>query len=80
MANFDGSSILDWIKAIVGNLFIAILIVRTVGQYARSDWGEMMMSLGAAIGVVGVIYFPDQVIGLLKKLFGGASGSAMGLY
>lgn len=76
MANFDGSSILDWVKAIAGNIFIAIMIVRSIGQYARSDWGDMATSLLAGLAVAAIIYFPDQVIALLKKIVGGGGAAA----
>lgn len=70
MGNFDGSTILDWIKGIAGNIFMAILIVRSIGQYSRADWADMLTSMFGAVIVAGIIYFPDQVQALLRSLWG----------
>lgn len=64
--NFTGAGIKDWALAIIGNLFIVILVVRAVSHYAKAEWGALMTSVAAAIVLVGFIYFPDQVISILK--------------
>ncbi|GAA1746273.1 hypothetical protein [Nostocoides vanveenii] len=62
-----GLALRNWVLVIVGNIFVIILAVRAVGYYARRDWGDMTAHLVAAVVVAGVIFFPDQVITLLKN-------------
>lgn len=68
--DFTGSGIKEWVLAIVGNLFIVVLVVRMVSHYAKAEWGALMTSLAAAIVLVGFIYFPDDVISILKTAWG----------
>ena len=69
MTDFTGAGVKGWILAIVGNLFIVLLVVRAVSHYARQEWGQLLTSLAFAIVLVGMIYFPDQVISILKTVW-----------
>ncbi|MEU2086528.1 hypothetical protein ABZ569_32235 [Streptomyces albus] len=65
----DGADLKTWVLVIVGNLFIAVLAVRLLGHYAKREWGDMVTNLIGAVILVGVIYFPDSFVSLLKALW-----------
>ena len=65
--NFIGADFKDWVLIIAGNIFIIILVVRSVGHYAKKEWGELLGHILAAIVVGGLIYANDQSVALLKN-------------
>lgn len=69
MTDFTGAGIQKWVLAIVGNIFIIILVVRSVSYYAKAAWGELATNLAAAVVLVGMVYFPNDVISILKTVW-----------
>lgn len=65
----DGADLKTWVLVIVGNIFIAVLAVRLLGHYAKREWGDLVTNLIAAVVLVGIIYFPDQFVSVLKLLW-----------
>lgn len=70
-----GNAFRDWVLVILGNIFIIVLAVRAVGYYAKQEWGSLIGHVVAGILVAGVVYLPDQVIGILKGAWERFSGS-----
>lgn len=69
-----GDQFTGWILAILGNIFIVILVIRCFGDWIRKDWGALVGDLVMGIIIAALVYFPTQFIGLLKgawKLFTG---------
>lgn len=71
---FDGADFKDWVLGIAGNIFIVILVVRSVGYFAKKEWGELVGHLIVAVFLVALIWFTDPVINLLKAIWGLISG------
>lgn len=71
----DGIAIKDAVLVLAGNIFIIIFIVRTVGAFAKKEWGDLVVNILAAIVIAGFVYFTDSSIEVLKgiwsMLFGG---------
>lgn len=65
--NFTGADFKDWVLIIAGNIFIVILVIRSVGYYARKEWGEFVGHIVGAILVGGLIYANDAAMALLKQ-------------
>jgi hypothetical protein len=74
MTPITGESFKDAILVIAGNIFIVIFIFRTVGAYAKKEWGELITNLLAAILIVGFVYFTDSSINVLKWFWGLITG------
>ncbi|MGW1976658.1 hypothetical protein [Streptomyces sp. NPDC001889] len=63
-----GSSLASWIITIVGTLFGAVLAVRSLGHWARSEWGALVTHLiGAAIAAF-AIFNTDKAIDVLSAI------------
>ena len=69
-----GNELADWIIAIVGNVFLVILIIRLVGAWMKDQWGQVIGILVGGIIVAAAIYMPDQfksfLTGLWKLIMG----------
>lgn len=65
-----GAGFKDWVLVILGNIFVVILAIRAVGYYARREWGEMTAHLLGGVLVAAIVYFPDQIVTLLKTVWG----------
>ena len=73
--NLTGTGLRDAVLVVLGNVCIVIHAVRAVGYYARREWGEMVMHLVGGVLVAAVIYFPSQVVELLKSAWTTFTGS-----
>ncbi len=69
ITGITGDAFKDWIIAIMGNIFIVILVVRSVGYYLRKEWGELVGHLIVAVVVAAIVYFPDSFVTFLKGLW-----------
>lgn len=69
-----GEGLKDAILVILGNIFIIILAVRAVSYYAKREWGDLITHVAAGILIAAIIYFPDQVVSLLKSLWSAFAG------
>lgn len=67
MPTFD--AIRDWVLVLAGNIFIIIFVVRSVGAYGKKEWGELTINLLAAVLLVGLIYFNESFIELLRNVW-----------
>lgn len=67
--NFTGADLKDWVLIIAGNIFIVILVVRSVGYYAKKEWGELIGHFLVAVVIAGLIYANDQTLSMLKGLW-----------
>lgn len=72
---FTGEALKNAILLILGNIFIVLLAVRAVGAWARKEWGELVALVVGAVLVAGFIYFPDQIVTLLKAIWSQLTGS-----
>lgn len=64
-----GDAIRDGILVLAGNIFIIIFVVRSVGAYGKKEWGELTINLLAAVLLVGLIYFNESFIELLRNVW-----------
>lgn len=64
-----GAELRDWVLLIAGNIFMVILAVRSVGHFAKREWGEFTGMLLAAVVVAGIIWFPTQTIELFRQIW-----------
>lgn len=64
-----GTDLKDWVLLLAGNIFVVILAVRSVGYFAKREWGEFTGMIIAAVLVAGFVYFPDQAISVLKQVW-----------
>lgn len=69
-----GEGLQELVLSILGTFFIIILAARAVGYYAKREWGELITHLVAGVVIAAIIYFPDQVVGLLKSLWSAFAG------
>lgn len=77
VVGITGDAFKDWVIAILGNIFIVVMVVRSVGHYTKREWGELVGNLAFAVVVAAIVYFPNQFISLLKgvwNLFTGGNG------
>lgn len=77
ITGITGDAFKDWVIAILGNVFIIVMVVRAVGHYTKREWGELIGNLVMAVVVAAMVYFPDQFINILKgawNLFTGGLG------
>jgi hypothetical protein len=65
-----GTAIKDWVLVIAGNVFIIILVVRSVGYFAKKEWGDFIGHILVAVVIAGLIYATDTAITLFKGLAG----------
>ena len=74
-----GSEIANWIIAIVGNIFIVVVVVRLLQGWMKDEWGKIVSVLAGAVLVGACIYFPDQFksfLGAIWNLFTGGGAAA----
>ena len=67
--NFTGADFKDWVLIIAGNVFIVILVIRSVGYYAKKEWGELIGHLLVAVVIAGLIYANDAALALLQNFW-----------
>lgn len=67
MLTFD--AIKNTVLIAAGNIFIIIFVVRSIGAYAKKEWGELVTNILAAIILVGFIYFTDSSINTFKWIW-----------
>ena len=60
MGQYTGQAFFDAIIAIAGNFFIIILVWRSIGHWARDEYGRLIGLVGVAIVIFAFIYFPAQ--------------------
>ena len=73
--NFTGESLKNALLLIIGNAFIVFLAIKAFGSWARKEWGELTALVAGAVVVSGFIYFPTQVVNLLKGIWTALTGS-----
>ncbi|MFK0009906.1 hypothetical protein ACIQTZ_22915 [Paenarthrobacter sp. NPDC090520] len=71
----DFTLIKDAILVAAGNIFIIIFIFRSLGAYAKKEYGELITNVLAAVVLVGFIYFTDSSINVFKWIWGQISGT-----
>jgi hypothetical protein len=71
-----GADFKDWVLVIAGNIFIAILVLRSIGHYFKREWGELFGHLAAGVLVGGLIYANNETINVLKGFWGLISGGS----
>ncbi|WP_372412588.1 hypothetical protein [Streptomyces luteireticuli] len=65
-----GDSLVQWVLAIVGSLFGAVLAVRAFGHWMKKEWGALITHcLGGAVVAV-MIWTPNTAISILKTIGG----------
>lgn len=76
IAQITGSEVMDWILAILGNLFLAFLAIRIIAAWMKDEWGKGIGILVGGLLVAAIIYLPEQfknfLLGLWKLLVGGS--------
>lgn len=65
-----GAQVKDWVFAIGGNAFWAILVIRAVMYFFREDWGKLTSCMFGAVFIVGCIYFPEAMKAMLSGVWG----------
>lgn len=65
----SGEDLRDWILLVAGNIFIIVLAARSVGHFAKREFGEMIGMCVAAVVVAGFVYFPDESIDFLTDIW-----------
>ncbi len=69
-----GADFKDWVLVIAGNIFIAILVLRSIGHYFKREWGELFGHIAAGVLVGGLIYANNETINVLKGFWTLLSG------
>ncbi|WP_199550307.1 TcpD family membrane protein [Streptomyces sp. N35] len=63
-----GSPIKTLVLLVLGNLFVAMLAVRVIGHWMKSEWGKLVTTLAGAALVAFVVWAPESAVNLLKSL------------
>ncbi len=69
-----GADLKTWVLLIGGNIFICVLVVRLIGDFAKRAWGDLIGTFIAAVFVAGCIYYPDQMVTVFQTLWTKVSG------
>lgn len=64
----DLSELKDWAILVVGNIFIVLLLIRTVGAWAKREYGDLFTNLAIAIVIGFLVYANDSAIALIQQL------------
>lgn len=62
-----GKGLSDWIVTVGQNVFVALFVVGAVRNFAKKAWGPFVTLFAAGALVAWIIYYPDQVVGILKN-------------
>lgn len=76
MDSVTGAGLKDWVIIVAGNIFIVLFVVRTLGAFAKKEWGEMIVNVLVGVFVAGLVYSTDSTITILKNLWSLISGAA----
>lgn len=63
-----GAELKDWILTIAGNVLIIIFVVRSIGYYAKKEWGEFIVHIIVSVILVMFVYFTDNTIKVLQTI------------
>lgn len=74
LALTDGADLKTWVLLIAGNIFIVVLVVRSVGHYAKREWGELLGHVLTGVVVAGIIYSPQTAVDLFKAIWQKVAG------
>jgi hypothetical protein len=64
-----GIAIKDAVLVLAGNVFIIIFIIRSVGSWAKKEWGELIVNMLAAVVIGGLVYFTADAVEMLKAVW-----------
>jgi len=64
-----GSDLKTAVLVVAGNIFIVILVIRSLGSYAKKEWGELIGQLLIAVVLAGLIYANDTTMTLIKSVW-----------
>lgn len=64
---------------VIGNIFLVVFVVRGFGAYLKKEWGDLAAEIVFAIILVGLIYFTDGSIAILKWLWNATLGTWFGV-
>lgn len=67
---YTGQEILDWVIAIVGNLFLIVLVVKALQYFAKAEWGEFIGLLIAGVLLGSFIWMPEQTTAFFRYIAG----------
>lgn len=76
MDSVTGAGLKDWVIIVAGNIFIVLFVVRTLGAFAKKEWGEMIVNVLVGVFVAGLVYSTDSTITILKNLWSLISGGS----
>lgn len=62
-----GKGLSDWIVTVGQNVFVALFVVGAVRNFIKKAWGPFVTLFAAGALVAWVIYYPDQVVSVLKN-------------
>jgi hypothetical protein len=65
----NGESIKNAVLILAGNVFIIIFIIRSVGAFAKREWGELVVNFLAGVIIVGLVYFTDSSVQVMKTIW-----------
>lgn len=65
----SGTVARDIALGIIGTIMLVVVGFRALGSLADERYGKLITLILAAIPVVGIAYFPDITISILKGLF-----------
>lgn len=71
-----GADFKDYVLFVGGNVFVAILVVRSIMHYAKKEWGALFGHIAAGVVVFGVIYANNVFLGILRSFWGLLSGNS----
>ena len=69
-----GTALKDGVLILAGNVFIIIFIIRTIGSWAKKEWGELVVSFLAAVVIAGLVYSTDAMVTVLKNIWALVAG------
>ncbi|MGZ0153717.1 hypothetical protein ACXJJ3_42075 (plasmid) [Kribbella sp. WER1] len=76
MAAPTGADAKDYVLFVCGNLFIAIMAVRSIQYYAKREWGTLFGHLAAGVLVFGIVYANNVFLQILRSFWDLIAGTS----
>lgn len=66
MLSYTGEPIKDYVIAVVGNIFIIVLVYNALQYYAQKAWGQMIALIAASIVLGSFVWANEATITFFK--------------
>ncbi|MFC8875587.1 hypothetical protein [Streptomyces ardesiacus] len=75
LALTSGADLKTWVFLIAGNIFLIVLVVRSIGHYAKREWGDLIGHIIAGVVVAGFVFATETTKTMFVEIWNKVAGA-----